>query len=130
MKKSLRLLSEERLTPREVKPCGFVDHFLLFSGKKAKKWSGWIFLTGNRLYPQKFADYRKMLTTSHRSEIVSKRPSEKTENNFEASVRSGFSGQTENGAFSARERRPDMETASLFKYDRASPPGPSEVDVL
>ena len=26
VKKSLRLLSEERLTPREVKPCGFVDH--------------------------------------------------------------------------------------------------------
>ena len=28
VKKSLRLLSEERLTPREVKPCGFVRHFL------------------------------------------------------------------------------------------------------
>jgi len=28
VKKSLRLLSEVRLTPREVKPCGFVRHFL------------------------------------------------------------------------------------------------------
>lgn len=36
------------------------------------KWSGLIFLSGNGLYPQKFVDYRKMLTTSHCSEIVSK----------------------------------------------------------
>ena len=28
VKKSLRLLSEERLSPREVKPSGFVRHFL------------------------------------------------------------------------------------------------------
>ena len=28
VKKSLRLLSEERLPPREEKPCGFVRHFL------------------------------------------------------------------------------------------------------
>ena len=31
MKKRLRLLSEERLAPREEKPCGFVPPFL---GKK------------------------------------------------------------------------------------------------
>ncbi|MBQ7207552.1 MAG: hypothetical protein IJS01_07130 [Lentisphaeria bacterium] len=34
MKKRLCLLSEERLTPREVKPCGFVDLFFAHQGKK------------------------------------------------------------------------------------------------
>lgn len=39
----------------------------------AKRWSGSIFLFGNGLYPQKFADYRKMLTGSCCSEIVSEK---------------------------------------------------------
>ena len=34
VKKKLRFLREERLSPHEVKPDGFVDHFF------AKKWSG------------------------------------------------------------------------------------------
>ena len=36
VKKRLRLLSEERLSPREEKPCGFVRHFhFLFKMKMA-----------------------------------------------------------------------------------------------
>ena len=37
VKKRLRLLSEERLPPREEKPCGFVRHFhFLFKMKMAE----------------------------------------------------------------------------------------------
>ena len=35
VKKKLRFLSEERLSPREVKPCGFVRHF--FGQKKWRR---------------------------------------------------------------------------------------------
>ena len=38
VKKRLRLLSEERLSPREEKPCGFVRHFhFLFKMKMAEE---------------------------------------------------------------------------------------------
>ena len=66
-------------------------HVFFALESRQKKWSGWIFLNGNRLYPQKFADYHKMLTASCCSEIISKWPPKKTENNFEAGIRSDFS---------------------------------------
>ncbi len=58
---------------------------------------------------KKVRDYRKLLIPLRCSEIVSKWPSEKTENDFEVSVRSENFRQPENDAFLDGNRRPDVE---------------------
>ena len=58
---------------------------------------------------EKVRDNRKLLIPLFCSEIISKWPPEKTENDFEVGIRSENFRQTENGAFLDGNRRPDVE---------------------
>ena len=70
VKKRLRLLSEERLTPREEKTCVFVRHFL------GKKNGGWKFLSSstilNRFLRRKTQNFAVKSNSENRFTFVQK----------------------------------------------------------